>query len=111
MCGRISYSASKRMGSAWSCVGSRGSGFTRTLCVEDLCRQDLVGQRSPHGHAMVPEMATRSRWRRVGQIVCWVLVGLSSLYALGRLFGLERTWYLVTLVSFTPYLALASLVP
>ncbi len=47
----------------------------------------------------------------MGQIVCWVLAGGFGLFAAGRAAGLEHTWYLVALVSFTPYLALASLLP
>src|SRR5215813_712926 len=43
-------------------------------------------------------------------IACWLLVAAFGAFAVMRVFGLERTWYLNTLVSFTPYVALLSVV-
>ncbi|GIH13556.1 endonuclease/exonuclease/phosphatase family protein [Rugosimonospora africana] len=44
-------------------------------------------------------------------IVVWVLVTPFALWALVRLLGLERGWLMVTGIAFTPYAAVASVVP
>src|SRR5262245_31193344 len=47
-------------------------------------------------------------WRRH---LIWLLVVPGAIWALVRLLGLERGWPAVQIVAFTPYAALASLVP
>jgi endonuclease/exonuclease/phosphatase (EEP) superfamily protein YafD len=58
-------------------------------------------------------VATESRLRRGWRLgtggVCWVFAVALAAFAIMRLFGLERTWYLDTLIAFTPYVGLLSL--
>jgi len=44
-------------------------------------------------------------------ILTWTLVGIFTLFAVVRLFGLERTYWVDMVMAFTPYVALGSLVP
>ena len=55
------------------------------------------------------ESRLRRGWRIGTTVTCWVLAVVFAAFAIMRLFGLERTWYLDTLIAFTPYVALLSL--
>lgn len=61
------------------------------------------------------DLAVRPNWRdrlaRFLPIVVWVLTVASFAYAFIRVFGLERTWLGYALIAFTPYVAVASLLP
>jgi len=49
------------------------------------------------------------RWlRRTTDIVLWVATALCAGITVMRAFGLERGWFLSTVVAFTPYVAIAS---
>jgi endonuclease/exonuclease/phosphatase (EEP) superfamily protein YafD len=48
---------------------------------------------------------------RARVVVAWLVVAPWALWALFRAFGLERGYYLVVLMAFTPYAALSSFVP
>ncbi|GAA3186443.1 endonuclease/exonuclease/phosphatase family protein [Dactylosporangium siamense] len=52
-----------------------------------------------------------SRRRRWLTVLLWLLVAPFALWAAARVFGLERGYPTVQLIAFTPYVALASLVP
>lgn len=56
-----------------------------------------------------PESRLRRGWRIGTGVVCWGWAVVLAAFAIMRLFGLERTWYLDTLIAFTPYVALLSL--
>ncbi len=56
-----------------------------------------------------PDIAPKKRHN--SNIVCWILVAIFALIAIMRVFGLERGWYLTTMLAFTPYLAMVSIVP
>jgi endonuclease/exonuclease/phosphatase (EEP) superfamily protein YafD len=58
-----------------------------------------------------PATSAPSKTRRALGIGCRALVGGWVAFALIRIFGLERTWYLDVIMAFTPYVALGSLVP
>ncbi|HKE67493.1 MAG TPA: endonuclease/exonuclease/phosphatase family protein [Micromonosporaceae bacterium] len=47
----------------------------------------------------------RSGRRRFTTPVCWTLASLLAAFAIMRVFGLERTWFLSTPLVFTPYVA------
>jgi endonuclease/exonuclease/phosphatase (EEP) superfamily protein YafD len=51
----------------------------------------------------------RSQWRTANGITRWTLAAGFVAFAIMRMFGLERTWYLNMLVAFTPYVALLSI--
>jgi hypothetical protein len=54
----------------------------------------------------------RPTWLRMAPLVlCWTAVLASIGFAVVRIFGLERTWLGHTLIAFTPYVTLLSLVP
>lgn len=53
----------------------------------------------------------RFPWRRLVAATCWPMVVGFAVITIGRVFGLERTWFLDTLVAFTPYVTLLSAVP
>jgi endonuclease/exonuclease/phosphatase (EEP) superfamily protein YafD len=55
------------------------------------------------------ESRTRRGWRIGTGAACWGFAGAFATFAIMRLFGLERTWYLDTLIAFTPYVGLLSL--
>ena len=59
--------------------------------------------------AAEPESRLRRGWRIGTGIACWIFAVGFAAFAIMRLFGLERTWYLDTLVAFTPYLGLLSI--
>src|SRR3954470_20916667 len=48
---------------------------------------------------------------RAYDITLWILTVVVALWALIRLAGQERTWYGITLIAFTPWVALGALVP
>jgi endonuclease/exonuclease/phosphatase (EEP) superfamily protein YafD len=52
-----------------------------------------------------------NRRRTWSGIVCWTLAGAWALFAVARIFGWEPTWFGSTLMAFTPYIAVLSLVP
>jgi endonuclease/exonuclease/phosphatase (EEP) superfamily protein YafD len=54
---------------------------------------------------------TMPDWRRYAPALCWIMVGASAVFAVIRVFGLERTWYVTVVMAFTPYLMVVSLVP
>jgi endonuclease/exonuclease/phosphatase (EEP) superfamily protein YafD len=56
-----------------------------------------------------PESRLRRGWRIGTAVVCWFFAVAFAAFAIMRLFGLERTWYLDTLVAFTPYVGLLSI--
>ncbi len=58
----------------------------------------------PHTRRPIP-------WRLIAGICCWLLVAAWAGFAIVRLFGLERTWYGDTVIAFTPYVAIGSVVP
>jgi endonuclease/exonuclease/phosphatase (EEP) superfamily protein YafD len=49
--------------------------------------------------------------RRLLIVACWVLVCGWVVFTVVRVFGLERTWYGDTIMAFTPYIAIGSLLP
>lgn len=63
------------------------------------------------GRANAAESESRLRrgWRIGTGVVCWFFAAGFAAFAIMRLFGLERTWYLDTLVAFTPYVGLLSI--
>lgn len=50
-------------------------------------------------------------WRRLAPGFCWLLIAGCVAFTFMRVFGLEHTWFLDTVVAFTPYLTLISVVP
>jgi endonuclease/exonuclease/phosphatase (EEP) superfamily protein YafD len=73
------------------------------------------GDPSPTGTAAdqaattAPESRLRRGWRIGTAVVCWASAVAFAAFAIMRLFGLERTWYLDTLIAFTPYVGLLSI--
>jgi endonuclease/exonuclease/phosphatase (EEP) superfamily protein YafD len=55
------------------------------------------------------ESAARRAWRTGSGIGCWIAAAALAVWAITRLFGLERTWYLDALIAYTPYVALLGL--
>jgi endonuclease/exonuclease/phosphatase (EEP) superfamily protein YafD len=55
-------------------------------------------------------VARPDRWDRWRAVIAWSLVAPFAVWALFRLFGLDRGYPLVSMVAFTPYVAGASLV-
>ena len=43
--------------------------------------------------------------------LCWALVVAALVFAVVRIFGLERTWLVTVVMAFTPYVAVLSLIP
>jgi endonuclease/exonuclease/phosphatase (EEP) superfamily protein YafD len=50
-------------------------------------------------------------WLAVRVVIVWLLTGFIAVWALVRVFGLERGVLAVQLMAFTPYVALAAVVP
>ncbi|WP_432836003.1 endonuclease/exonuclease/phosphatase family protein [Dactylosporangium sp. CA-092794] len=59
---------------------------------------------------LLPEKPVRPR-RRWWNLVVWLMVAPFVVWAATRVFGLDRGFPAVQLIAFTPYVALASLVP
>jgi len=55
--------------------------------------------------------AAGPRWRRWLTVLLWLLVAPFAVWAAARVFGLERGYPSIQLMAFTPYVAVASLVP
>ncbi len=49
--------------------------------------------------------------RRITGAACWIMIAATALFAIVRVFGLERGWYLSMVMAFTPYLMVVALVP
>ena len=58
-----------------------------------------------------PRARPRPTLRSTGTAAWWVLVAPAALWAVVRVFGLDGASLLVPFIAFTPYVALASLVP
>ena len=58
-----------------------------------------------------PGATSRPTLRSTGTAAWWLLVAPAALWAVIRVFGLDGATILVPFIAFTPYVALASLVP
>ncbi|HEY2794073.1 MAG TPA: endonuclease/exonuclease/phosphatase family protein, partial [Micromonosporaceae bacterium] len=52
-----------------------------------------------------------TQFRRLLPVVYWMAVGLFAAFAVVRVFGWEHTWMLRVVMSFTPYITIASAIP
>jgi endonuclease/exonuclease/phosphatase family metal-dependent hydrolase len=58
-----------------------------------------------------PVAARAARWRAVARVALWVMAIAWSAFTALRIVGWEAAWPLVAALAYTPYVALASLVP